>query len=99
MKAHATDTVLQKEGAAALAHIQKFVDAACARAEANMAELLAGEEEAKSGAAAPKPKKAGKGKGKGKGGEVAGAVPSAPPPPSCCRRLRRRLSLPMVSLC
>ena len=77
MKAHMSDNELQKEAAAALARIQHFIDAASVRAEANMAELIAGEEAGKG--ATVSPKKAGKGKGKVKGGEAAAAGPSAPP--------------------
>ena len=79
MKAHISDNELQKEAAAALARIQHFVDAASLRAEAIMAELIAGEEGAKGGTVAPK--KAGKGKGKGKSSKEAVACPSALPPP------------------
>ena len=65
MKTHPSDQSVQKCALNALARIQRFVDAACARAEANMAELLAGEKAAKKGkGTAAAPKKAGKGKGK-----------------------------------
>ena len=80
MKAHPSVESVQKHAADALAHIQLLVQAAFARAEANMAELIAGEEAAKGGkGAAAVLKKAGKGKGKTTG-EDAAAGPSPPPP-------------------
>ena len=86
LKAHKSDVDVQKNAADALARIQHFIDAAFARAEANMAELVAGEEAAKRGkGTAAAPKKAGKGKGKTAGeGAAAGprpAPPLHPPPP------------------
>ena len=82
-KAHLSDEGVQKKAAAALARIQRFVDAACARADAKMAELIAGEEAAKGSSGGAAPKKAGKGKGKGGEGAAAGWIPPpAPPRPS-----------------
>ena len=74
MKAHLSRKSVQLTASEAQARIQRFVDAACARAEANMAELIAGEEAAKEGkAATAAPKNDKKGKGKGH--------PAPPPPP------------------
>ena len=77
LKAHLSTAVVQRNAAAALAHIQRFVDAACARADAKMAELI--EEAAKRSNGGAAPKKAGKGKGKGGEGAAAGWIPPAPP--------------------
>ena len=85
LKAHPSVENVQERASAAVARIQHFVDAACARAEANMAELIAGKAAAKGGkgtAAAPQRTK----KGKGKSGEGAAADPplsslSEPSPP------------------
>ena len=80
LKAHIGDEGVQEEASQALARIQEFVDAASARAEANMAALIAGEEAAKGGkGGASAPKKTGKSKGKSKGCEAA-AAPALPPP-------------------
>ena len=80
LKAHPCDESVQEEASEALARIQRFVEAAFARAEANMAELIAGEDAAKEGkGAAAVPKKAGRGKGKSGGG--AAIAPAPPPPP------------------
>ena len=82
MKAHPSAQNVQQNAAAALCNIQHFIDAACARADAKMAELIAGEEAAKAGnGGAAAPKKAGK--SKGKGGDAAATStprPSLPPP-------------------
>ena len=82
LKAHRSDDIVQKTASDTLARIQHFVDAACARAEANIADLIAGEEAAKvSKGTAAAPKKAGKGKGKSRGGAATGPPPPHPPPP------------------
>ena len=85
LKAHLSDVVVQQNAAVALARIQRFVDAASARDDATMAELIAGEEAAKrdkGGAAALR--KAGKGKGMGGDGAKSGDTPilrpRLPPP-------------------
>ena len=82
LKAHLSADIVQRRVSAALARIKHFVDAASARAEANMAELIAGEEAAKAGkGVAVAAKKASKGKGKS-GEGTAGQFPllSLPPP-------------------
>ena len=85
LKAHPSDEMVQENAADTLDRIQRFVDATCARADAKMAELIAGVEAAKGGKrGASAPKKAGK--GKIKSGAVAGSLPSStflpsPPPP------------------
>ena len=79
-KAHPSVESVQMSASDALARIQHFLNAACARAEANMAELIAGEEAAKKGKGiAAALKKEGKGKGKKGEGIAAGFFP--PPPP------------------
>ena len=82
LKAHLSNETVHKNAAAALAHIQRFVDAACARVDAKMAELIAGEEAAKGSKGGAAPKTAGKGNGKGGEGAAAGWIPPpAPQPP------------------
>ena len=82
LKAHPSDANVQTNASAALARIKHFVDAASARAEANMADLIAGEEAAKGGkGGAAAAKKVGKGKGKGGKEGAAGPLAFPPPPP------------------
>ena len=82
LKAHPAAKAVHANASGALARIQKFVDAASARADAKMAELIAGEDATKGGkGAAAASKKMGKGKGRGKGGEGVTAVPPLPPLP------------------
>ena len=78
MKANPSDEDVQRFASAALARIQRFVDAACARADAKMAELIAGEEAAKGGKVL---KKAGNSKNKSKSTEGVAATPPPLPPP------------------
>ena len=80
LKAHPSVEIVSYAAAAALDPIQELVDDASARADANMAELIAGEEAAKGGKGGAAPSNARKGKAKAKGGEAAAAGPFPPPP-------------------
>ena len=80
LKAHPAAKDVHTNASGALARIQEFVNVASARAEANMAELIAGEEAAKGGKRTAAPKNAGKGKGKSKGTEGVAAIPFPQPP-------------------